>query len=63
MEVDVDAVVDSTATAPNPKMQSAVISSPAAKRYTLASIQARQFGGAESIGDGGGKACRLRFHP
>ncbi len=62
MEADVDAIVDSTATAPNPIAQTAVASSTAAKRYTLVSIQAHQFGGLHHAGTAAGKPADFNFN-
>ncbi len=62
MEADVDAIVDSTASAPNPIAQTAVASPAAAKRYTLVSIQAHQFGGLHHPGTAAGKPADFVFN-
>lgn len=62
MEADVDAIVDSTATAPNPIVQTADTSSATAKRYTLVSIQAHQFGGLHRPGTAAGKPADFVFN-
>lgn len=62
METDVEAIVDSTATAPNPIAQTVVASSTTAKRYTLVSIQAHQFGGLHHPGTAAGKPADFVFN-
>lgn len=62
MEADVDAIVDSTATAPNSISQTAIASSVAAKRYTLVSIQAHQFGGLHHPGAAAAKPADFVFN-
>lgn len=62
MEADVDAIVDSTATAPNPIIQTAIASSVAARRYTLVSIQAHQFGGLHHPGTAAGRPADFIFN-
>lgn len=61
MEADVDAIVDSTAAAPNPIAQTAIASSVAATRYTLVSIQAHQFGGLHTPGTATSKPADFVF--
>jgi hypothetical protein len=62
MEADVDAIVDSAATTPNPIAQTAIASSGAARRYTLVSIQAHQFGGLHHPGTAAGRPADLVFN-
>ena len=62
MEADVDAIVDSTATSPGPIAQTNTTSSATPRRYTLASIQAHQFGGLHHPGAAGGKPADFVFN-
>lgn len=61
MEGDVDAIVDSTATVPNPIAQTAIVSPGAVRRYTLVSIRAHQFGGLHHPGTAAGKPADFVF--
>lgn len=61
MEADVDAIVDSTAAAPHPIAETTIASSVTARRYTLVSIQAHQFGGLHSPGTATSKPADFFF--
>jgi hypothetical protein len=62
METDVDAIVDSTATAPPPIAQTTIASSTAVRRYTLVSMQAHQFGGLHHSGTAARKPADFVFN-